>query len=202
MSSVKIFQVQTRLTTEEFGQYLTYVRNLKFEEQPDYDMCRDLMDKGTAVLMQALLGQNQIDDGIFDWMPELDERRVKREVAREREKEKELGRIGETQEVLHTDTTTPTSNFPAQRQSTPFSPNTVNGMHGSSRRPSNNPEVPKEEAEVPVVVESIAPPQLTQSGLVTKDEALQTPKPAAAPLKKKGKFSFRRIFKCLLPKAN
>ncbi len=30
----------------EFGTYLEYARNLKFEEEPDYDYCRGLMDKG------------------------------------------------------------------------------------------------------------------------------------------------------------
>ena len=31
---------------EEFATYLAYVRGLKFEEQPDYDYCRTLMNKG------------------------------------------------------------------------------------------------------------------------------------------------------------
>lgn len=32
---------------EEFGQYLAYVRGLKFDEQPDYDFLRTLFNKGT-----------------------------------------------------------------------------------------------------------------------------------------------------------
>ena len=31
---------------EEFAEYLTYVRNLKFEEQPDYDYLRGLYGSG------------------------------------------------------------------------------------------------------------------------------------------------------------
>jgi casein kinase 1 len=32
---------------EEFGQYLTYARTLKFEDQPDYDHLRGIFNKGT-----------------------------------------------------------------------------------------------------------------------------------------------------------
>ena len=31
----------------EFGQYLKYARTLNFEDQPDYDMLRGLMNKGS-----------------------------------------------------------------------------------------------------------------------------------------------------------
>jgi casein kinase 1 len=34
---------------EEFGQYLTYARTLKFEEQPDYDHLRGLFTKGIKI---------------------------------------------------------------------------------------------------------------------------------------------------------
>lgn len=31
---------------DEFATYLTYVRGLKFEEAPDYDYCRGLLNRG------------------------------------------------------------------------------------------------------------------------------------------------------------
>ncbi|KAJ3201650.1 casein kinase I, partial [Clydaea vesicula] len=65
---------------EEFGQYLLYARNLKFDEQPDYDYLRRLFDK---VLHK--LGQH--DDGVFDWMIEMERQLRERE---KRRKEREL----------------------------------------------------------------------------------------------------------------
>lgn len=46
---------------EEFNKYLTYVRNLGFEETPDYDYLRDL-------LTQALKNAGEVEDGEYDWM--------------------------------------------------------------------------------------------------------------------------------------
>ncbi|RCK55002.1 Casein kinase I 2 [Candida viswanathii] len=45
----------------QFAQYLTYVRNLKFDETPDYKYLINLMDK-------ALLSVSVEEDGHFDWM--------------------------------------------------------------------------------------------------------------------------------------
>lgn len=45
----------------QFAQYLTYVRNLKFDEEPDYDYLVGLMDK-------ALLLIDAVEDGHYDWM--------------------------------------------------------------------------------------------------------------------------------------
>ena len=45
----------------QFGEYLTYVRNLKFEEDPDYDYLRSLMDA-------ALESIHETEDGYYDWM--------------------------------------------------------------------------------------------------------------------------------------
>ncbi|KAL6450659.1 YCK3 Casein kinase I 3 [Candida maltosa Xu316] len=45
----------------QFAQYLTYVRNLKFDETPDYEYLINLMDKAlTTVGIES--------DGHFDWM--------------------------------------------------------------------------------------------------------------------------------------
>jgi casein kinase 1 len=46
---------------EEFSKYLTYVRNLGFEDTPDYDYLRELFT-------QALKNANEIEDGEYDWM--------------------------------------------------------------------------------------------------------------------------------------
>ncbi|QSZ31835.1 hypothetical protein DSL72_001404 [Monilinia vaccinii-corymbosi] len=46
---------------EEFNQYLSYVRNLGFEDTPDYDYLRDLFT-------QALKNTGEVEDGEYDWM--------------------------------------------------------------------------------------------------------------------------------------
>ncbi|KFY67949.1 hypothetical protein V497_00139 [Pseudogymnoascus sp. VKM F-4516 (FW-969)] len=46
---------------EELNKYLSYVRNLGFEDTPDYDYLRDLFT-------QALKGSGEIEDGEYDWM--------------------------------------------------------------------------------------------------------------------------------------
>jgi casein kinase 1 len=47
--------------SEEFNKYLTYVRNLGFEDTPDYDYLRDLFT-------QALKNTGEVEDGEYDWM--------------------------------------------------------------------------------------------------------------------------------------
>ena len=46
---------------EEFCKYLTYVRNLGFEDTPDYDYLRELFT-------QALKNAGEMEDGEYDWM--------------------------------------------------------------------------------------------------------------------------------------
>ncbi|ORY79106.1 kinase-like domain-containing protein [Protomyces lactucae-debilis] len=46
---------------EEFAQYLSYVRNLGFEDTPDYDYLRDLFTR-------ALQRLGEPEDGVYDWM--------------------------------------------------------------------------------------------------------------------------------------
>ncbi|CAG8451457.1 3089_t:CDS:10 [Diversispora eburnea] len=46
---------------EEFGIYLSYVRKLGFEDNPDYDYLRELFTK-------ILKNSNETEDGIYDWM--------------------------------------------------------------------------------------------------------------------------------------
>lgn len=45
----------------QFAQYLSYVRDLKFDETPDYEYLISLMDK-------ALVSINKVDDEHYDWM--------------------------------------------------------------------------------------------------------------------------------------
>lgn len=46
---------------DSFAEYLNYVRNLRFDETPDYDYLRHLMDKGLEQIGEK-------DDGHYDWM--------------------------------------------------------------------------------------------------------------------------------------
>ena len=46
---------------DEFNKYLSYVRNLGFEDTPDYDYLRDLFS-------QALKSTGEVEDGEYDWM--------------------------------------------------------------------------------------------------------------------------------------
>jgi casein kinase 1 len=48
-------------TPEEFNKYLSYVRNLGFEDTPDYDFLRDLFTQG-------LKNTGEVEDGEYDWM--------------------------------------------------------------------------------------------------------------------------------------
>lgn len=47
--------------SEEFNKYLSYVRNLGFEDTPDYDYLRDLFT-------QALKNTGEVEDTDYDWM--------------------------------------------------------------------------------------------------------------------------------------
>ncbi|KAI8340295.1 kinase-like domain-containing protein [Chlamydoabsidia padenii] len=44
---------------DEFATLLSYARGLRFDETPDYDYCRELLDNALV---------DQVDDGIRDWM--------------------------------------------------------------------------------------------------------------------------------------
>ncbi|KAJ3338662.1 casein kinase I [Gonapodya sp. JEL0774] len=70
---------------DEFATYLTYVRKLGFEETPDYDYLRGLMNK-----VLAKIGEQ--DDGVFDWMIVMERQRLEKERDRERERERERAR--------------------------------------------------------------------------------------------------------------
>jgi len=52
---------------DEFATYMRYVRNLEFEEEPDYDYLRSLFNK-------VLVKIGEIDDGVYDWMIVMERR--------------------------------------------------------------------------------------------------------------------------------
>ncbi|KAI9335250.1 serine/threonine protein kinase Cki1 [Obelidium mucronatum] len=66
---------------EEFSIYQNYARDLKFDEQPDYEYLKGLFNK-------VLAKNGFIDDGIYDWMVELDHQRTKKERQRASEMQK------------------------------------------------------------------------------------------------------------------
>jgi len=60
---------------EEFSIYMNYVRKLAFEETPDYDYLRGLMDN-------VLKNMDCEDDGLYDWVYVIDKRRKEKEQRR------------------------------------------------------------------------------------------------------------------------
>lgn len=59
--SLACLEYYTNFLAEEFNKYLSYVRNLGFEDTPDYDYLRDLFT-------QALKNTGEVEDGEYDWM--------------------------------------------------------------------------------------------------------------------------------------
>lgn len=53
--------IKLNVVAEEFNKYLSYVRNLGFEDTPDYDYLRELFT-------QALKNTGEVEDGEYDWM--------------------------------------------------------------------------------------------------------------------------------------
>lgn len=49
------------MCADEFNKYLSYVRNLGFEDTPDYDYLRELFTT-------ALKSTGEVEDGEYDWM--------------------------------------------------------------------------------------------------------------------------------------
>ncbi|KAJ3218744.1 casein kinase I [Dinochytrium kinnereticum] len=65
---------------EEFAEYLSYSRNLKFEDEPNYNYLKGLFNK-------VLQRNGDVDDGVFDWMVAMDTQRKEKERQRELDRE-------------------------------------------------------------------------------------------------------------------
>lgn len=50
---------------EEFAKYIDYTKSLKFEEEPDYEFCRDLF-------RQVMKTNGLKSDGLYDWLLKRD----------------------------------------------------------------------------------------------------------------------------------
>lgn len=59
--SLRRDDIKLNAVAEEFNKYLSYVRNLGFEDTPDYDYLRELFT-------QALKNTGEVEDGEYDWM--------------------------------------------------------------------------------------------------------------------------------------
>ena len=59
--TLRVCNIKLNLVADEFNKYLSYVRNLGFEDTPDYDYLRDLFT-------QALKNTGEVEDGEYDWM--------------------------------------------------------------------------------------------------------------------------------------
>ncbi|KAJ3417272.1 casein kinase I [Chytridiales sp. JEL 0842] len=82
---------------EEFAIYLKYVRDLNFEQTPDYDYLKGLMNK-------VLAKEGEVDDGVFDWMIVMDVQKRERErrAAARREEEEQQRQLLETNQAYRT----------------------------------------------------------------------------------------------------
>ncbi|KAI9344870.1 kinase-like domain-containing protein [Obelidium mucronatum] len=102
---------------EEFSIYQNYARDLKFDEQPDYEYLRGLFNK-------VLAKNGFIDDGVYDWMTELDHQRNKKERQRASEMQKKAAPDVSTAAVHQSVAEGMTSNAGIS-QSNPLSPTTT-----------------------------------------------------------------------------
>ncbi|KAJ3247993.1 casein kinase I [Chytriomyces hyalinus] len=116
---------------EQFSVYLKYSRELKFEETPDYQYLRSLMDK----VLQDL---NETDDGVYDWMVVLDAQRKEKELERER-------RVARHQQALLQQQQQAAGTLPQQ----PLSPSSTPQV-GSPSLKANTPAQPRNESVRPI----------------------------------------------------
>jgi hypothetical protein len=131
------------------------VRGLKFEETPDYDYCRSLMNKGSNFYLIIVLTKiGETDDGVFDWMTILDQKRKLKEAQREAEKAAReqdgtnAGTVTGMTNVEHQVASTPSS--PAVRQSIVSPANTAQAVFGDAKRISTTQKPIKDEQATPL----------------------------------------------------
>jgi hypothetical protein len=159
------------------------VRGLKFEETPDYDYCRSLMNKGSNFYLMVVLAKiGETDDGVFDWMTILDQKRKLKEAQKEAEKAAReqdgtnAGTVTGMTNVEHQVASTPSA--PAVRQSLVSPANTAQAVFGDAKRISTTQKPIKDEQAAPL--SSAKSPQPTQPAT----------SPSAPVPKKKSKWFF------------
>ncbi|KAJ3232075.1 casein kinase I [Chytriomyces hyalinus] len=133
---------------EEFGIYQNYVRDLKFDAEPDYEYLKGLMNK-------VLAKNGLIDDGVYDWMVELDHQRTKKERLRASDGRKV---VDASTAAVH------------QSNADVLSPNSTSGL---DRNPSTAPMKGKTEGHQSIVPSSVQDSKdalkLSQTNGTTKD---------------------------------
>ncbi|KAJ3101849.1 casein kinase I [Phlyctochytrium planicorne] len=113
---------------EEFAEYLNYSRNLKFEQEPDYNYLKGLFTK----VLQRL---NENDDGLFDWMIAMDIQR------KEKERQRELDREQRERDRAERRAYKEAQNAAAAAAAAAASSSTANINAGSSQPQGSNPGI-------------------------------------------------------------
>ncbi|KAJ3251365.1 casein kinase I [Chytriomyces hyalinus] len=144
---------------EEFSIYQNYVRDLKFDAEPDYEYLKGLMNK-------VLAKNGLIDDGVYDWMVELDHQRSKKERQRASDGRKVVDASTAAVHQSNADALTPNSN------------------NGLDRNPSTAPMKGKTEGHqsiVPSMQESKDALKPNQANGTTKDTVVASEGNAKSP---------------------
>ncbi|KAJ3229777.1 casein kinase I [Chytriomyces hyalinus] len=112
---------------EEFSIYQNYVRDLKFDAEPDYEYLKGLMNK-------VLAKNGLVDDGVYDWMLELDHQRSKKERQRATDTRKVVDASTAAVHTSNNEGLAPTSNNMLDRNAStaPLKGKTITDGHGHS----------------------------------------------------------------------
>ncbi|ORY41212.1 kinase-like protein [Rhizoclosmatium globosum] len=156
---------------EEFSIYQQYVRDLKFDEQPDYDYLKGLLNK-------VLAKNGFIDDGIYDWMVELDHQRNKKERQRASENQKKV--VDASTAAVHQSNAeglTPQSNG-ALAPLTPTSP-LISGSNVAVKPKTEKSDVKEEKTPSPVEQPATNTNSPPKESVAKKEDPTPRPKPSS-----------------------